>query len=100
MPEPPKSLATDQPTRMHLSYVNLWQSAEERQGKYWLARSLGATPSNAQRMRDWRLAKIERLFNLTPSNYHSRKQHDKQLKTLGFLSPRLDREPGMKPALS
>ena len=44
--------------------VNLWQSTEERRGKYWLAKSLGASSSHAQRMRDWRLAKIERLYGL------------------------------------
>lgn len=100
MPEPSNSLPTEEPIVNHHVLINLWQTAEERQGKYWLAISFGATPNNARRMRDWRLVKIERLFNLAPSKYHSRRQHDKQLKKLGFLPPRLDREPGMEPALS
>jgi len=45
-------------------FVNLWQSPEERSEKYWLARSLGANSSWANRLRDWRLSKIERFFNL------------------------------------
>lgn len=44
--------------------VNLWQTKEERKAKYWLARSLGCNSYWAQGMRDWRLSKIERLFNL------------------------------------
>lgn len=46
--------------------VNLWQSSEERRQKYWLCRSLGANQAQATRMRDWRLSKIERLYNLNP----------------------------------
>ena len=42
--------------------VNLNQTAGERKAKYQLALSLGASPSHAQRMRDWRWAKIERRF--------------------------------------
>ncbi len=44
--------------------INLWQTAEERKGKYWLCRSLGANASWSGAMRDWRLAKIERRFGL------------------------------------
>ena len=44
--------------------VNLDQTKEERLEKYWLARSLGVNPSWARRMRDWRLIKIERQFDL------------------------------------
>lgn len=78
--------ATKEPIINHFVFINYWQTAEERQGKYWLARSLGATSSNAQRMRDWRLAKIERFFNLTPPNYHSRRQHDKTLKKFCLIA--------------
>ena len=46
--------------------VNLWQSAEDRAAKYWLAKSLGANSYDASRMRDWRLPKIERRFGLIP----------------------------------
>lgn len=45
-------------------FVNLWQSKEERQQKYHLARSLGCSSRWAMVMRDWRLSKIERLFGL------------------------------------
>lgn len=48
--------------------VNLWQTAEERRAKYWLCRSLGANPSWATSMRDWRLSKIERKYNLPITN--------------------------------
>lgn len=49
-----------------LHYVNLNQTPEERKQKYWLARSCGVNSSWANRMRDWRLRKIERRFNLVP----------------------------------
>lgn len=49
--------------------VNLWQSKEERKGKYWLAKTMGANASLADRMRDWRLCKIERLFGLPITPY-------------------------------
>lgn len=94
MPEPSNSLTLNSTSNWQSRLVNLWQTAEERQAKYWLAISLGATPDLSRRMRDWRLAKIERHYNLEPSNYHTRKSHDKQLKTLGFLPPRLVQEPG------
>lgn len=47
-------------------FVNLTQTPEERQGKYWLARSLGMNSSWASKMMDWRLSKIERFFNIEP----------------------------------
>lgn len=47
-----------------MRFVNLWQSAEHRKEKYYLVRSLGGTYAQAERMRDWRLNKIERLFGL------------------------------------
>jgi len=46
------------------NFVNLWQSPEDRQAKYHLARSLGVDYRWARRMRDWRLSKIERLFHI------------------------------------
>ena len=46
--------------------VNWWQTPQQRQEKYWLARSLGVNASWARRMRDWPLRKIERRFNLVP----------------------------------
>lgn len=57
---------------MALKYINLWQSKEERQSKYHLARSLGANSYWASVMRDWRLAKIERLFGLTKASVEPR----------------------------
>jgi len=48
--------------------INLWQSKQERQEKYHLARSLGMNVAWATVMRDWRLAKIERLFGLTEAS--------------------------------
>lgn len=50
------------PWAKHL--VNLNQTAQERKAKYDYARSLGANPSHAQAMRDWRLSKIERAFGV------------------------------------
>jgi len=47
-----------------MRFVNLWQSPEHRKEKYYLVLSLGGTYAQAERMRDWRLNKIERLFNL------------------------------------
>lgn len=47
-----------------MKFVNLWQSAEHRKEKYYLALSLGVSWPIAQRMRDWRLNKIERYFGL------------------------------------
>lgn len=46
------------------TFVNLYQTKEERQEKYHLARSLGVNSHLANRMKDWRLSKIERLFHL------------------------------------
>lgn len=51
-----------------LKYVNLWQSPEDRMRKYWLARSLGANPSWARVMRDWRLSALERRLGLEVSD--------------------------------
>jgi len=67
---------------MPLKFINLWQTKEERTGKYWLVRSLGATAETAKRLRDWRLSKIERLFNLGESNYRNREEHDAILESL------------------
>ncbi len=47
---------------MAFKLVNQGQTAEERREKYWLVRSCGGTSYDAMRMRDWRLAKIERFF--------------------------------------
>jgi len=49
-------------------FVNLWQTKEERMGKYHLCRDLGANSYQAARMMDWRLSKIERLFHLATTN--------------------------------
>lgn len=53
---------------MGFKFINLWQTKEERQSKYYLARSLGMNSYWAAVMRDWRLAKIERLFGLTKAS--------------------------------
>lgn len=68
-PSPEQTIAV--PLR-HLHFINLWQTKEERQEKYHLARSLGANVSWASAMRDWRLSKIERFFNLP--EYQLRKE--------------------------
>ena len=44
--------------------VNLNQSPEERREKYALCKSLGASPDQANRMRDWRMSKIKRRYKL------------------------------------
>lgn len=54
----------------YFKFINLWQSKEERQQKYWLAKASGANSSLARRARDWRLSKIERLFGLDESKVH------------------------------
>ena len=53
-----------------MRFINLWQSAEHRKEKYYLVLSMGGTYAQAERMRDWRLNKIERFFNLplTPAS--------------------------------
>lgn len=48
--------------------VNLTQTSEERQGKYYLAKSFGINSAWAAKMRDWRLSKLERFFNLEPTD--------------------------------
>lgn len=55
--------------------VNLTQTKEDRHAKYWLAKSLGANTSWAEKMRDWRLAKLERFFNLQTSNKQQSEAH-------------------------
>ena len=47
--------------------VNLNQTKEERVEKYWLIKSCGGSRNDANKMRDWRLSKIERFFGLTES---------------------------------
>lgn len=52
--------------------VNFSQTPQERREKYSLLKSLGVNPSTAHRMRDWRLAKIERLFHLCFDEHHNK----------------------------
>lgn len=59
----------------YFKLVNLTQTKEDRQAKYWLAKSLGAHTSLAERMRDWRLSKIERFFNLQTTNKQQPEAH-------------------------
>jgi len=84
-------MAEQQPVKNHYKFINLWQSSEERKAKYWLLRSLGANSYHAMRMRDWRLSKIERLFNL-PS-YHSPTLIDKEYHIAGPVAPSVAQEP-------
>jgi len=62
---------------MHL--VNYSQTPEERSQKYWLARSCGANSYTAKRMRDWRIAKIERYFGLTETYNPHTKGYDRDM---------------------
>ena len=48
------------------TFINLFQSKQERQEKYWLAISLGANRNWAYAMRDWSLSSIEQYFRLRP----------------------------------
>ena len=41
------------------SLDNKFQTSEERQQKYWLARSFGLNSSWARALRDWRLCRVE-----------------------------------------
>jgi len=49
-------------------FINLWQTNEERRDKYILCLALGAQTWQARRMRDWRITKIERLYQLLKTN--------------------------------
>lgn len=71
----------------NFKFINLWQSKEERQAKYWLARSVGANVSHARAMRDWRLSKIERAFGLTETYNPHTQTYDRQLNTAESISP-------------
>lgn len=55
---------------MSRKLVNYSQTPEERKEKYWLCRSMGMGRDWADRMRDWRLSKIERFFGLPVSTYY------------------------------
>jgi hypothetical protein len=44
------------------SFVNLWQTPEERREKYHLLRSIGLNSAHAKQGRDWRLSTIERMY--------------------------------------
>lgn len=46
------------------TFVNLWQTKEERQLKYWLCRSIGLSPEVSRRMRDWHLTKVEQYIDI------------------------------------
>ena len=43
-------------------YVNMFQSKEERNYKYWLCRDLGCNPKLAQQLRSWRLCRIRQFL--------------------------------------
>lgn len=64
---------------MTFKFINLWQTNEERQQKYWLCRSLGANYSVAMRMRDWRLCNIEQYFGITETFNSHTKAYDRDL---------------------
>lgn len=49
-------------------YVNLWQTKEERQEKYWLARSCGLPASQCRVLRDWRLKRLEIKLRLVSNS--------------------------------
>ena len=52
------------PTGNPLSkFVNLWQSPEERRGKYYLLRSIGLSVAKARQARDFRISAIERIWS-------------------------------------
>lgn len=59
--------------------VNYSQTKEERQEKYWLAKPCGANSYRASQMRDWRLSKIERFFDLKETYNNHTKEYDRDL---------------------
>ena len=59
-------------------WVNIYQTKEERQEKYGLVRSCGGTCYDAQRMRDWRLSKVERCYGLTETYNSHTKKYDRE----------------------
>lgn len=85
------SLTTEKESKNHFRFINLWQSSEERRAKYWLVRTCGGSDSLAQRMRDWRLSKIERHFNLEETFNPHTKGYDRNM-TLNSQSALLCRE--------
>jgi len=68
-------------------WVNIFQTKEERQQKYWLVLACGGTYANACRMRDWRLAKIERCYGLTETYNPHTKKYDRQFNSAQPLAP-------------
>ena len=68
---------------MTKEFVNFTQSSEERSQKYWLARSLGASASTANRLRDWRLSKIERFYHLLETYNPITKKYDRDISLFG-----------------
>lgn len=45
-----------------ISWVNMFQTNQERSEKYHLLRSIGVNVSRARDARDWRLSAIERIY--------------------------------------
>jgi len=41
-------------------FINMFQTKDERQHKYWLARAHGLSATQARRLRDFRLTALER----------------------------------------
>lgn len=59
-------------------WVNYSQMPSERREKYWLVRSCGGTSYDANRMRDWRLSKIERHYGLLETYNPHTKAYDRE----------------------
>lgn len=70
--------------------VNYHQTAEERRGKYWLAKSCGANRDWAKRMRDWHLSKIERFYHLVQGNINTPSLPRLKKHLAGLVSPVVD----------
>lgn len=81
MTEPLNSLPIDNLPPNPFVLVNLKQTPEERRAKFWLCRSMGYNNAQSRRMRDWRLAKIERCLGLAETYDIRTQTYGRQLNT-------------------
>lgn len=87
----PPTQETRQTPNMRL--VNYSQTNEERSEKYHLVISCGGTCLDAQKMRDWRLSKIERFYHLTETYNPSTKEYGREFNSVQPLALDTGQEP-------
>lgn len=79
-----------------MRWINYSQMPSERREKYWLVISCGGSYYDAQKMRDWRLSKIERFFGLLETYNPHTKKYDRQLNIPHSVSLSTASEPGIE----